>query len=149
VNGQRWRASRRQRSLLRALGCLFGAVTLFLGPLQSGARYFYCEYCESLGLLASDPCATGARKGADCSLQSLERTPVDCCTRITLPKTPDGARADEHVIAPARVIGVLLAADYCGAGAGVDPGRRFEVDLLRRPPRSRERWRAQLMVFLT
>jgi hypothetical protein len=131
---------------MRAVVRLIVAVTLFFGPLQSGARYFYCE---SLGLLASDPCATAERKASDCPLQSLERVPVDCCERITLPTTPEGARADEHTIPPTYLVAIVAATEYRGEGSRIDPGRRFEGERLRRPPRPPEQRRAQLMVFLT
>jgi hypothetical protein len=131
---------------LPALVRLLVAVAVLVGPLQSGARYFYCE---GLGLLASDPCARATGDGPRCPPQSLERLHDDCCQHITMPTVPDGARVDQPRVAPAGFVAVVAAADYVGTGVQTDPGRRFDERRVRRPPRPSEQRRAQLMVFLT
>jgi hypothetical protein len=145
VNRRR-QAWRKRAPLLSALVRLLVAVAVFVGPLQSGAHYFYCE---SLGLLASDPCASRGHHAEACPLPSIERIRIDCCERITLPTTPNGARADAPCVPPAPVVAILAAIDYRGTSANMDAGRRFQAERLRRPPRPPDQRRAELMVFLT
>jgi hypothetical protein len=142
-------AKRRTRGLPRAL--VLGAARLLLalavicGAVQSGARYFYCE---AVGLSTSDPCAAVARAGGACPFETVRRQSIDCCSIVTLPSMPDGARARERTVAAAGVVEVLPAREYVASPFRVEgsPRRAFRIE---RPPRSGGELRTQLMVFLT
>jgi hypothetical protein len=144
-------AGSRTRGLPRAR--IVGAVHLLLalavicGSLRSGARYFYCE---ALGLSTSDPCAASAQGRGGCPLKSVEPQSIDCCSTITLPSMPDGARVKERTVAPASVIALVPASEYVGPRSSPRAqgfGRR--AVRIERPPRPGGDLRTQLMVFLT
>jgi hypothetical protein len=134
------------RAVVRAVLRLLVAVAVLVAPLQAGARYFYCE---ALGMLAFDPCACDEHEAAQCPAPSVERTRVDCCTRIVMPSVPEGVRAAGESVPPPEVVAVVPAVP-----PGVDALLRSAVlrpdaQERRRPPRPPGRRRAQLMVFLT
>ena len=145
--GADWRPRGLPRALVLAAVRLFVALAVICGTAQSGARYFYCE---ALGVSSSDPCAVGARADESCPFKSVERSPIDCCSILTLPSVPEGARAHEQTVAPAGVVALLSANEYMG------PPSLFRVESsarsalrIERPPRPGGELRTQLMVFLT
>ncbi len=142
---------RRRCNLPRAVasGVMFVllAVAVVCGTVQTGARYFYCE---GLGLSSWDPCAQGAGHRERCPFESFERRTVDCCSVITLPSMPEGARAGESAVAPAGVVAVLPAVqDPAGRPRSESPRAAHANERWRKPPRSSSERRAELMVFLT
>jgi hypothetical protein len=145
--GAGWRPRGLPRALVLAAARLVLALAVICGTTQSGARYFYCE---ALGLSTSDPCAASAQGGDACPVKSVEPQSIDCCSIVTLPSMPDGARAYERTVAPAGVVALLPASDYVGPRS---PPRveGFARTALRieRPPRPGGELRTQLMVFLT
>lgn len=146
--GAGWRTRRLARAILVGAARLLLAFAVLCGTVQAGARYFYCE---GFGLSASDPCAANARVGGDtCPFNSVDRQSIDCCTVITLPSTPDGARAREHAVPPAAVVATMPAGQYAsGPAEAAERGFAWRAEQLQRPPRPSGELRAQLMVFLT
>jgi hypothetical protein len=146
-------SSSRRRRLPRAaiarVWCAFVAITVLFGIAQAGARYFYCE---SLGLSATDPCASRShetREHERCPLAAVDRAPFDCCRVITMPSVPVGARAIEPGVPSACVVAILPAVlDTLGSAPPRAPIAR-EGERWRGPPRASRERRAQLMVFLT
>jgi hypothetical protein len=145
-------AARRARRKLPH-GLVVGAARLWLalaimaGPVQAGARYFYCE---ALGLSVSDPCSAAARSGHPCPFESIERQSIDCCSVITLPSIPEGASAEEHAVPPARIVAILGAGEYARSPSGTVAGGFAQgVQRWKRPPRPGGDLRTQLMVSLT
>jgi hypothetical protein len=147
VFGTGWRIRGLPRTLILGAARLLLAFAVICGATQSGAHYFYCE---ALGLSASDPCAAGARAAEPCPFKSLQAQSIDCCSIITLPSMPDGARAQEPTVVPAGVIALLPARDSSGPDTSLG-AERFSLRAFRweRPPRPGGERRAQLMVFLT
>jgi hypothetical protein len=145
-------ARRTRRKLARVLvvgaAHLWLAVAIIAGPVQAGARYFYCE---AFGLSASDPCSAGAQSGHPCPFESLERQSLDCCSVITLSSIPEGASTEEHEVPPARIVAILAAGEYARSPSGSTAARGFAhgVQRWKRPPRPGGDLRTQLMVFLT
>jgi hypothetical protein len=154
--GATLRSRRLTRALLRRIVGFVLAFAVIGGLGQAGVRYFYCE---ALGLSMSDPCAAGraelrdgvGARGDSCPLTTVDRPSSDCCTVITVPAMPDGARLHEHTIQPASVVALVPARTYAGdEGTALVP-RGFEQTAVRwrAPPRPPGELRAQLMVFLT
>jgi hypothetical protein len=115
--------------------------------MHSGARYFYCE---ALGLSTWDPCAARAQGGDACPVKSVEPQSIDCCSIVTLPSMPDGARAHERTVAPAGVVALLPASEYVGSRSPLRVEGPARTALrIERPPRPGGELRTQLMVFLT
>lgn len=144
-------AGRARRKLPRVLfigaAHLWLALAILAGPVQAGARYFYCE---AFGLSASDPCSGGAPLGHACPFKSMERQAIDCCTVITLPSIPEGASAEEHEVPPARIVAIVAAREYARSPSGTVAGGFAQgVQRWKRPPRPGGDLRTQLMVFLT
>jgi hypothetical protein len=144
-------AGRRTRKRRRALA--FGAVRLLLalailcGTTQAGARYFYCE---AFGLSTSDPCGGAAHGRNACPLRSIEPQSIDCCSVISIPLMPDGARLDERTVPSAGVVAILPAREYAVTPPLFDgDGFGQRAERWERPPRPGGELRAQLMVFLT
>jgi hypothetical protein len=135
------------RAVASGVMFLLLAVAMVCGTVQTGARYFYCE---GLGLASSDPCAQRSDRDERCPFKSFERQTVDCCSVITLPSMPEGARADEATVAPAGVVAVLPAVEDSAARPRSENPRTSQAnERWRKPPRSSSERRAQLMVFLT
>jgi hypothetical protein len=145
--GAGWRARGLPRALVLAAARLLLALAVICGAVQSGARYFYCE---AQGLSSSDPCASSARGGGGCPFKSVERQSVDCCSILTLPSRPDGARAQERTVAPAGMVALLPASEYMGPRSPLRVEGFARAPLrIERPPRPGGELRTQVMVFLT
>ena len=145
--GAGWRPGGLPRGLVLAATRLLLALAVICGAVQSGARYFYCD---ALGLSSSDPCAASAQGGGGCPFESVERQSVDCCSLLTLPSMPDGARAHERSVAPAGVVALLPASEYmCPRLPLRVEGFARAALRIERPPRPGGELRTQLMVFLT
>ena len=142
-----WRIRGLPRTVILGAARLLLALAVVCGAAQSGARYFYCE---ALGLSTSDPCAAGARAAEPCPFTSVKAQSIDCCSIITMPSMPDGARAQEQTVPAAGFVMLLPAREYRGhaspLGADAFSRRAFRWE---RPPRPGGERRAQLMVFLT
>lgn len=143
--------ARRRRILPRALvraWCALVVIAVLCGIVQTRTRYFYCE---SLGLSLIDPCVGAAHRQPACPLAALDRTPFDCCERITMSAMPEGAGTIEPTVSPAGVVAfispVVVAAVESAAGSRAALG--WEGQRWRGPPRSSRARRTQLMVFLT
>jgi hypothetical protein len=127
--------------------CFLVAIAVLFGVAHAGTRYFYCE---ALGLSVSDPCVHCVHRETPCPIDSLERTPFDCCEVITLPAMPDGARTVQSTVPAASVTALLPAVDESIRSPGVE--RRLVLlgrERWRAPPRGSGDLHAQLMVFLT
>jgi len=148
VFGAGWQNRRRlPRALVVGAVHLLLALAVVCGPVQAGARYFYCE---ALGLSASDPCAASGHSASPCPFQSIEPLSVDCCSVITLPSMPRGASVDESRVPPARFVAILPAREFSRPMAGaVVAGFVRGVQRCERPPRPGGDLRTQLMVYLT
>jgi hypothetical protein len=143
----RLRMTRAPRALLRVCVGLLVVVAVVFGPVQSGARYFYCD---AVGLMAFDPCAQASEQAHMCPLEALQSQSADCCQRITMPTMPDGARASERTVAPAALVSLLPAADYVTSHLPVLARSRVHwARRWRRPPPATGDLHTQLMVFLT
>jgi hypothetical protein len=148
VFGAGWSTRGLARRLVLEAAHLLVALAVVFGPLQSGARYFYCEALGELSV--SDPCGPHARGSDSCPFESVQRQSVDCCSVIKLPLLPSGAQSPEHTVPAACVSAVLAALDYAGTpqSQGADDFARRSKRWAR-PPRPGGELRARLMVFLT
>ncbi len=123
------------------------ALALLFGMVQSGGRYFYCE---ALGLLPSDPCASAAcREHHEGTARVLSERRADCCEIVTLEALPQAAQAAVPAVSPAPFFAILPAA-YLAAERGFAPVRRDAQtpELWRPPPLASGECRAKLGVFL-
>jgi len=145
--GADWRPRGLPRGPVLAATRLLLALAVICGAVQSGASYFYCE---ALGLSTSDPCAASAQGGDACPVKSVEPQSIDCCSIVTLPSMPDGARAHEQTVAPAGVVARLSATESIGTPSPFRVENYARSALrIERPPRPGGELRTQLMVFLT
>jgi hypothetical protein len=140
--------SRSPRRLVQAFARLLCAVVVLAGITHSGARYFYCE---ALGLASADPCLESARGDAErCPTDAVQGHRADCCEVITLPSVPNGARSEGPGVLPASIVAVVSAEQLVGRALDDEQSSRiFAFGRWREPPRSSQRARARLMVFLT
>jgi len=146
------RQTRKAKSRCRfAIACarVLFAVALIAGFTHSGSRYFYCE---AMGLAAVDPCLDldAARSDSpSCPERTLQGRLADCCEIITLPSVPNAAQSEGPRVPAASV--VATAPPYQSVGHALDdqPRARIAFARWREPPRSPQKARARLMVFLT
>ena len=140
--------SRSPRQLAQAFARLLCAIVVLAGITHSGARYFYCE---ALGMASTDPCLE--RAGGDverCPTDAVQGHRADCCEVITLPSVPNGERSEGPSVPPAFVVAVVSAEQLVDRALDDDQSSRiFASARWREPPRSPQRARARLMVFLT
>jgi hypothetical protein len=141
-----------RRRLLRRFGLAVGhlllAFAVVCGIARSGARYFYCE---ALGLLPYDPCVQGAHThDANAPEQALREQLPDCCTVLTLPAVPEGARVANPSVLPAPRVALLPALTVFDSSVNPElHSRKPFFERWRPPPRAANEVRAQRMVFLT
>lgn len=126
------------------------SLAIVCGFAHANGRYFYCE---AMGLMATDPCATPAHGRERSGNPPAEAGPgdADCCQIVTLPSLPEGTAAPSSAVPPAPLVGVFAPAlaDRRLRAPGTLPALAHAP--WRSPPRSaaQARARAQLMVFLT
>jgi hypothetical protein len=145
---------RKLRAIAAALSCLALAFAIITGLFQANTRYFYCE---SMGMMRSDPCASAAANHRDeqqdhrpSRRDELSQTPFSCCSTGVLGAIPSSTAFDEARVAPAQLVGFLTLPRpndvWTLATAASEPPR---IHRLRSPPRPVREVRAQSMVFLT
>lgn len=145
------RLPRRLRTRLRFVASravlVVAALTILLGVVRGGSRFFYCPVMD----LAFDaPCCSPPR-GAELADTGAPAAEVpDCCQekhQRAMPAT-SVATASHGAIAPAPCVAIVNAAHLAAmnGAANVALGHRPPVRAGPSPPSARER-RAELMVF--
>ena len=138
-----------------ALASLVLAFALLTALFQANTRYFFCE---SMGLLRADPCATATRYDdlppPPPAEDELSRTPFTCCATGLLGTIPPSTALAAPRVDPARLVAVVdlpraIHASSRRAGLVLDPARPVRGDRWRIPPRPARERRAQSMIFLT
>src|SRR5579859_6652576 len=136
------------RRLAVALASLLTAFALVCGFAHANGRYFYCE---AMGLMATDPCASAASRDVrDASPESeARRGHTDCCEIMRLPSLPQGTASASPAVPPPGLVAVVPAAVLSDvAPVALRPRAALALSRWRAPPRSAARERAQQMVFL-
>ena len=139
-------------SALRRVAARFAGLllsfALLSGLTHANARYFYCE---AMGLLAIDPCATGVSGENHDTAPVAELRPrhFDCCEVITLPSLPASTTMSTVTVANAPCTATIPAAAFIDVVHLQSTRAAADAERQRTPPRSAAHARAQLMVFLT
>lgn len=140
--------SRTSKQIAARFAGLLLSCALLSGLTHANARYFYCE---AMGLLSVDPCATAVSSKAQGvpSVAELRPHHFDCCEVITLPSLPASTTISTIAVPPAGCVATLPATALIDVAHLRLSRAATDVERERRPPRSAAHARAQLMVFLT
>jgi hypothetical protein len=135
------------RKLLAKVGCALVALSVLCAAGQVRTRYFYCE---ARGLSAIDPCGRSAGQTSPCPFGAIDRQTFDCCSIVTMPTVPQGARSTTPMVPAAGIVGIVPRPGTDGASSSNGRSRvAWEDARWRGPPRSAGERRSQLMVFRT
>jgi hypothetical protein len=137
------------RRLAVALTALLTTFALVSGFVHANGRYFYCE---AMGLMATDPCASAAPRDERNARPPTEarRGHGDCCEVVSLPSLPQGTTSASSAVPLPALVAAMPPAPLPVVQAGAPRAPLDRAVLrLRAPPRSAAQARAQLMVFLT
>lgn len=124
-------------------------MVLVCGVFRANARYFYCE---TMGLMAEDPCAV------DSTFDDVDEAPSfpavrehreDCCQVLQLSAMPAGTMHAEPSVPPSPVSGFVTASRFIYVSVALARSRHRSFERWRLPPPPPGAARAQLMVFLT
>lgn len=146
MRGQAKRGMMRPRRGLLRVAALLATVTMLIGVVRAGGRYFYCPMMH---VVIDAPCCAGDRRSSsdEDRADSVEMRSSDCCEEHVLRKLPSGAVSPAPPVFDAPLVAVISAVAVTYHAPPEVTRSRFDHEN-RAGPASTARHRAELMVFL-